>query len=192
VRLAKPSDIPKHQRIDPWPKEPIWQHKIAGGEVIVLELSTEIIGLIRYEVLWTTVPFMGLIFIEEAQRDKGCSTLLLEFLKNHLREQGYLALLSSSQPDKPEPQAWHGHMGFKSNGIMENIADDDVGEIVYRIMLLGEAVRWRRGVLKIPNEEMLALAERIGQRLKSVLDKAYYPELEHTLGIPLLAHLPKL
>lgn len=101
----------------------------------MLELSAEIIGLIRYEVLWTTVPFMGLIFIEEAQRGKGYSTLLLEFLKQHLREQGYLALLSSSQTDEPTPQAWHRHMGFKSNGIIENIADEDVGEIVYRIML---------------------------------------------------------
>jgi GNAT superfamily N-acetyltransferase len=135
VRLAKPSDIPKLQRLDRWPKEPIWQHKIAGGEVIVLELASEIIGLIRYEVLWTTVPFMGLIFIKEAQRGKGYSTLLLEFLKNHLREGGYLALLSSSQTDELEPQAWHRHVGFKSNGIIENIADDDVGEIVFRMIL---------------------------------------------------------
>jgi GNAT superfamily N-acetyltransferase len=135
VRFAQPSDIPKLQRLDRWPKEHIWQHKIAGGEVIVLELASEIIGLIRYEVLWTTVPFMGLIVIEEAYRKKGYSKLLLEFLKHYLREQCYLALLSSSQTDEPEPQAWHRHMGFKSNGIIENIADDDVSEIVYRIIL---------------------------------------------------------
>jgi GNAT superfamily N-acetyltransferase len=135
VRFAQPSDIPKLQRLDRWPKEHIWQHKIAGGEVIVLELASEIIGLIRYEVLWTTVPFMGLIVIEESHRKKGYSKLLLEFLKHYLREQGYLALLSSSQTDEPEPQAWHRHMGFKSNGIIENIADDDVSEIVYRIIL---------------------------------------------------------
>ena len=135
VRLARPFDIPQLQGLDRWPKEPIWQHKLAGGEVIVLELATEIIGLIRYEVLWTTVPFMGLILIEEPHRNKGYSKLLLEFLKNHLREQGYLALLSSSQTDEPTPQAWHRHMGFKANGIIENIANDDVGEIVYRMML---------------------------------------------------------
>ena len=135
IRLARPFDIPKLRGLDRWPKEPIWQHKIAGGEVIVLELASEVIGLIRYEVLWTTVPFMGLIIIEEAHRGKGYSNLLLEFLKQHLREQGYLALLSSSQTDELGPQNWHRHMGFKSNGIIENIADDDVGEIVYRMML---------------------------------------------------------
>lgn len=135
VRLATPSDIPKLQALDGWPKEHVWKHKIAGGEVIVLELAGEVIGLIRYELLWTTVPFMSLIVIEESHRGKGYSKLLLEFLKNHLREQGRVALLSSSQTDEPEPQNWHRHMGFKSNGIIENIMDDDVGEIVYRMML---------------------------------------------------------
>lgn len=135
VRLARPADIPKLQQIDSWPKEQIWKQKIACGEVIVLELNSEIIGLIRYEVLWTTVPFMGLISIKEEHRGKGYSRVLLEFLKQHLREQGYVALLSSSQTDEPAPQNWHRHMGFKSNGIIENIMDDDVGEIVYRLML---------------------------------------------------------
>jgi N-acetylglutamate synthase-like GNAT family acetyltransferase len=135
VRLAKISDIPKLQRLDRWPKEPIWQQKIAAEEVIALEHDEQIMGLIRYEVLWTTVPFMGLIEIEEAQRGKGYSKLLLEYLKQHLREQGYVALLSSSQTDEPAPQNWHRHMGFKSNGIIENIADDGIGELVYRLIL---------------------------------------------------------
>jgi len=46
-----------------------------------------------------------------------------------------VALLSSSQTDEPEPQRWHLHMGFTSNGLIENIADDGVGELVYRLML---------------------------------------------------------
>jgi L-amino acid N-acyltransferase YncA len=135
VRFATPSDLPTLQQLDHWPSERTWQKKIFCDEVLVLELNTRVIGLIRYEVLWTTVPFMGLIEIEEAHRGKGYSRLLLEFLKQHLREQGYVALLSSSQTDEPEPQNWHRHMGFKSNGIIENIMDDDVGEIVYRLVL---------------------------------------------------------
>jgi N-acetylglutamate synthase-like GNAT family acetyltransferase len=135
VRLAKPDDISNLQRLDPWPKEHIWQQKISANEVIVLEFDKQIIGLIRYEVLWTTVPFMGLIILEETHRGKGYSKVMLEFLKQHLRDQGYITLLSSSQTDESAPQNWHRHMGFKSNGIIENIADDDVSEIIYRLML---------------------------------------------------------
>ena len=101
----------------------------------MLEHLGHVIGLARFTVLWTTVPFLGLITVQEVHRGKGYSRLLLEFLKNHLKEQGYVALLSSSQTNEPEPQAWHKHMGFRSNGIIENIDDEGVGELVYRILL---------------------------------------------------------
>jgi N-acetylglutamate synthase-like GNAT family acetyltransferase len=135
TRLANDADVPKLQQLDPWPKERIWKQKIMCNEVVVLELNSEVIGLIRYDLLWTTVPFIGLIEIEEVHRGKGYSRVLLELLKQHLREQGYVALLSSSQTDESTPQNWHRHTGFKSNGIIENIMDEDVGEIVYRLML---------------------------------------------------------
>ena len=135
VRLAEPNDIEALQTLDPWPKEPVWRQKIASSEVIVLELEANVIGLIRYAVLWTTVPFMGLIEIAAAHRGKGYSRLMLSFLKDHLRAQGYVALLSSSQTDEPAAQRWHLHMGFSSNGLIENIMDEGVGEVVYRLRL---------------------------------------------------------
>jgi hypothetical protein len=61
--------------------------------------------------------------------------MMLDFLKAHLREMGHVALLSSSQTDEPEPQAWHRHMGFVENGICLNIADDGVGELLFRMAL---------------------------------------------------------
>ena len=135
VRLAEPNDIKALQKLDPWPREPIWQQKIVGGEVIVLEVDGSVIGLVRYAVLWTTVPFMGLIEIAAAHRGKGYSRLLLSYLKDHLCAQGYVALLSSSQTDEPAAQRWHLHMGFTANGLIENIADEGVGELVYRLIL---------------------------------------------------------
>lgn len=135
VRLAQLGDVKALQRLDPWPKEHIWQQKIAGGEVIVLKVDGVVVGLARYAVLWTTVPFLGLIEIAAAHRGKGYSRLLLSYLKDHLRAQGFVALLSSSQTDEPEPQRWHLHMGFTPNGLIENIADDGVGELVYRMRL---------------------------------------------------------
>lgn len=81
------------------------------------------------------MPFLELIFIEEAQRGRGHSRRLLEALKAHLRQEGYVALLSSSQTNEPSAQAWHHHMGFRTNGIIEHIVDDNVGEIVYRVLL---------------------------------------------------------
>jgi N-acetylglutamate synthase-like GNAT family acetyltransferase len=135
IRFANEDDIPALKQLDTWTKDSMWQRKILWREVIVLEVENKIVGLMRYDVLWSTVPFLSLIFIEEPYRGKGYSVELLSFLKSYLRNEGYVALLSSSQTDEPEAQNWHRKMGFKSNGIIENIADDDVGEIVFRLLL---------------------------------------------------------
>ncbi len=135
IRFANEADIPNLKKLDSWTKDIMWHRKIFGQEVIVLEAENQIIGLIRYDLLWSTVPFLSLIFVEENYRGKGYSRQMLEFLKMHLRSEGYVALLSSSQTDEPEAQNWHRHIGFKSNGIIENIADDDIGEIVFRMLL---------------------------------------------------------
>lgn len=131
VRLAREDDLPALQRLDRWPKERVWRHKIAGGEVLVLEQGGRVVGLVRYELLWTTVPFMSLIEIEPEHRGRGYSRLMLAFLKEHLKAQGRVALLSSSQTDEPAAQRWHLHMGFRSNGIIENVMDEGIGELVY-------------------------------------------------------------
>ena len=111
----------------------VWRRKITNGEVMVLTFDGSIVGLMRYAVLWTTVPFPGLIEIGAAHRGEGYSRLMLSLLKDHLREQGYVALLSSSQTDKLDTQQWHLHIGFSSNGVIENIAGEGVGELVYRL-----------------------------------------------------------
>lgn len=135
VRLAELADLSELARLDPWPSANTWRRKIEAGEVTVLECANKIAGLARYTMLWTTVSFMGLVWIAESYRGRGYSRKLLRFLIQHLKAQGAVALLSSSQTDEPEAQRWHAHMGFHTNGIIENIADDNVGEIVYRLEL---------------------------------------------------------
>ena len=136
IRYAQPDDIPLLQEIDRWPQEAHWQRKVAASEMVVAvaeeEPTTLVVGHLRFSVLWSTVPFLGLIFVAPEHRGEGVSRQLLEFLEAELKERGYVALLSSSQTDEPEPQRWHVHMGFCTNGVIENIADDNVGEIVYR------------------------------------------------------------
>lgn len=138
VRFATKADLPALQQFDEWPTIKAWQQRIDYQQVVVVEDESGIQGLIRYTNLWTTVPFMELIVVHPSRRGKGYSRLLLDFLMQDLRKQGFVALLSSSQTDEPAPQAWHQKMGFASNGIIENIADEGIGELVYRIMLYSD------------------------------------------------------
>ena len=85
VRLATHIDIPALKALDPWPSDDIWQQKITNAEVIVLEVDSDVVGLMRYALLWTTVPFLGLIYLQLEVRGQGYSTKLLNYLKTHLR-----------------------------------------------------------------------------------------------------------
>lgn len=145
-RLAKPDDLPALAELDPWPAAEAWQRMIGNDEVLVLpgddaEQATSggVLGLIHYTRLWADVPFLNMIVLAPHARGKGYSRVLLDDLVQRLRAQGYAALLSSSQTDEPEPQAWHVHMGFTSNGIIENIADEGIGEVVFRLILDSDA-----------------------------------------------------
>lgn len=135
VRIALQKDLPALQALDSWPSAQVWQQKIDAQEVIVLEADGQLSGLMRFTRLWTTVPFLGLVWLEPACRGQGYSRQMLEFLTTHLKQSGAVALLSSSQTNEPTAQAWHVHMGFHTNGVIENIADNNIGEIVYRLML---------------------------------------------------------
>jgi GNAT superfamily N-acetyltransferase len=132
---ATVSDIVQLRSLDRWPSEAAWRERIGAGGVVVIRHGPRIVGLARFCVLWTTVPFLEMIWIEQAFRGKGLSRRLLTGVTDRLRGRGYAALLSSSQDDEPEAQAWHRCMGFCENGHIDNIAAEGVGEVVFRLLL---------------------------------------------------------
>lgn len=135
VRFAEACDIEKLMTIDTWLNRKNWEYKISGDQVIVLTVDGKIAGYMRYCVLWSTVPFLEIIHILPKYQKHGFSRKMVNFLTDALKARGFAALLSSSQTNEPEPQAWHIHMGFTSNGIIENIDDEGIGEVVFRLML---------------------------------------------------------
>lgn len=135
IQEATVGDIPELGPLDRWPSEAAWRERIGAGGVLVARHAGRIVALLRHCVLWTTVPFVELIWVDPAFRGRGLSRRLLAALTDRLRQRGFVALLSSSQEDEPEAQAWHRHVGFSDNGYIANIADDGVGEVVFRLVL---------------------------------------------------------
>lgn len=136
ARYGEARDIPQLKRWNHWAKDRDWRRLVEFEQIVVVEeASGEVAGYAFYSLLYCTVPFLGMIYFREQSRGQGGSRVLLEFLENDLRQKGYAALLSSSQTNEPEPQAWHVHMGFRTNGIIENIDDENIGEVVFRKLL---------------------------------------------------------
>jgi GNAT superfamily N-acetyltransferase len=131
VRYAEQQDIDWLGTVDQWPRWEDWSLKIAGRLAYIAEEAGERAGHARLDVLWSTVPFPAMSAMQPAFRGRGLSRPLLQFIEADLAARGYITLLSSAQTDEPEPQQWHTAMGFTSNGIIEHIADGNIGELVY-------------------------------------------------------------
>jgi len=93
------------------------------------------VGYLRLEYLWSTVPYIGVIFVQGAYQQRGIGRAMLHFLEAFLRSKGYKILLSSSQVNEPSPQAWHRAVGFEECGILAGVNEDGIGEVFFRKLL---------------------------------------------------------
>jgi len=131
VRLADYSDLDFVSQEGYLPKEEVLR-KIKRRECFVLGVDGNLAGYLRLEYLWSLVPFIALIIIEEQYRGKGYSRELLGFVEIFLKNESYEVLYSSSQADELEPQAWHRHVGFEECGVINGINKIGVAEIFFR------------------------------------------------------------
>ena len=113
----------------------ILRRKIAAGEVFIAESEGIAAAYLRLEFLWSSIPYIALIRVNEPFRRRGIGRALVQFVERQLHARGYSVLYSSSQANEPDPQAWHRRMGFKECGIIAGINRGDIGEIFFRKQL---------------------------------------------------------
>ncbi len=114
---------------DPQGKQMLELH-IRMNQVILAVLEGRTIGCLRFELLWSKLPFISLLFIRpEKYQRQGVGRRMLSFLEDSLCAKGYHSLMSSAQTDNPESQAWHRKMGFHEIGILYDINTDGTGEM---------------------------------------------------------------
>jgi len=134
IRFATPADTEWLEQMeigkdDPQGREMLDLH-IRKDHVILAVLEDRPIGLLSYELLWSKLPFISLVFIRpDRYQGQGVGRRMLAFLEDSLRQKGYRRLMSSAQTDNPESQAWHRKMGFHEIGILYDINTDGTGEV---------------------------------------------------------------
>jgi len=113
--------------------------KIEAGEVFIALKEDQPAGYLRLDFLWSIVPYIALIWVQEDHRRKGCGKALLTCVESYLKQRGHTVLFSSSQVNEAEPQAWHRHMGFEECGVINEINEGGIGEIFFRKKLKEES-----------------------------------------------------
>ena len=134
VRLAVPDDLAFIMRKCHFSKEEVLR-KIGEDQIFILTVENQPAGYLSIGYLWSTIPYIDMLWISEAYQKKGFSRNLLGFVEGYLKERGYTILYSSSTADEAEPQAWHRHIGFIECGVINGINEGGIGEIFFRKLL---------------------------------------------------------
>ena len=135
VRFAVPDDVQWCVETDPHIPPDVLRRKIDLGEVILAVAGERTIGCLRLEYLWSSVPYIGVIYVWEDYHRKGVGRALVEFARAFLLERGHSTLYSSSEAGEPGPQAWHRAIGFEECGFLAGINEGGVGEVFFRLEL---------------------------------------------------------
>lgn len=105
--------------------------KIEQREIIVAEMDGKQVGYLRFEYLWSRVPFLALIHVLPEHRAQGIGAFMLEYLEEYLRETGHNLLVSSSVDGEIDPEHWHRARGFRECGYLSGVNPGGVGEVFY-------------------------------------------------------------
>jgi GNAT superfamily N-acetyltransferase len=103
--------------------------KIARGEIIMLYDEASPIGWLRFGYFWDELPFMNLVYVEDAYRRQGLGARLITFWEDAMRQRGYAQVLTSSLADE-QAQRLYRRLGYADCGAL--LLPGEALEIIFR------------------------------------------------------------
>lgn len=102
---------------------------IYNGLVKVLCDGKKIVGVLRYNLFWQTIPFLDLLYIDEAYRGQGWGTKLMEDWEESMRLRGYPYVMLSIQEDETT-KFFYEKLGYRRIGAFLP-PEQEADEIMY-------------------------------------------------------------
>jgi ribosomal protein S18 acetylase RimI-like enzyme len=136
IDFPKVEDFKKYRLFDPHSKyinPELIKRKIRGKEILIAKDNDNIIGLLRFNYIWSTRPYIEYIYVKKEKRGLGIGKQLLKFLEEYLIDNKYAYLFSSTEEQDKAAIEWHKRNGFKEMGKLTdlNLPHDTTAEIFF-------------------------------------------------------------
>jgi N-acetylglutamate synthase-like GNAT family acetyltransferase len=105
------------------------KQSIQNGWVYIVEVEDDVVGYARLEFIWLTIPYIGLVTLDEEYRGKGIGSALIERIAEDLAKQGHRALFTSTE-DEGTPE-FYAKCGFDQCGVISMINETGNDEIYF-------------------------------------------------------------
>ena len=103
--------------IDPHVSDLQFEHRVYTRTGYVIWDGSRPAGLMHYTVLWDHIPFLNLIYVKEAYRNRGIATEAMKRWEEDMKNQGYQMVLISTQVDE-EAQHLYRKAGYTECGAL--------------------------------------------------------------------------
>ena len=112
IELAQGKDKQKIAKLDNHIPSPRLGECIWNGQVYVLKddsiknggqnhrVKAPVVGVLRYSLFWQSIPFLDLLYIDEAYRGKGFGRQMMAHWENAMGKMGYKYGMLSTQEDE--------------------------------------------------------------------------------------------
>jgi ribosomal protein S18 acetylase RimI-like enzyme len=101
--------------------------------VYVLCDEKNIVGILRYSLFWQSIPFLDLLYIDEAYRGKGHGRHMMDHWEAVMQTMQYEYVMLSTQEDETA-KYFYEKLGYRRIGAFLP-PDQDADEIMYLKML---------------------------------------------------------
>lgn len=91
--------------------------KMANKRCYILKNSTTLIGIMRYNLFWDSIPFLTMIYFDESARGKGYGKSALLHWESEMRALGFPCVMTSTQADE-KAQFFYRKLGYKDTGCL--------------------------------------------------------------------------
>lgn len=94
-----------------------FEHKVYLKQGYVLFKDDQLIGILRFNLFWDSIPFCNMLFIEKNNQHNGYGKLLIKYWEEDMRKQCHQMIMTSTQVDE-EAQHFYRKLGYKDCGGM--------------------------------------------------------------------------
>ena len=100
IRLAEAEDQKQIMKYDCHIPQSRLAACIDAGFVYLLCDGDKILGVLRYNLFWQSIPFLDLLYIDEACRSRGWGSKMRADWENSMKAKGYPCVMLSTQENE--------------------------------------------------------------------------------------------
>ena len=100
IRLATAMDLCGIMKYDSHIPRKQLEECVSRGLVYVLCDGAEVVGVLRYNLFWQTIPFLDLLYMDEFYWGKGFGTQMMGDWEASMLSRGYPYVMLSTQEDE--------------------------------------------------------------------------------------------